>query len=203
MNVYVCSDWHLGHRKLAELGYRPGNFEDLILERHRDPSMASGDVLLNLGDVYLYPAGEQKARSLLEWYRQRGISTILVEGNHDSSRFSRAMKLGWSWACQRTTIEYGGRRILFTHAPETEFDEDLNVHGHLHTADGHRGGLMRDGRHALISMELLDYRPVKLEELVRLAETPVWSGGRFIKESAHGSRAVDSVGDAEKAEAEV
>lgn len=187
-NIFVCSDWHLGHQKMVDLGHRPPGFEGMISEHLRGAGMRRGDVLLNLGDVYLYHAGEEMLGGILAWTREQGISTVLVRGNHDSSRLGRALRSGWSWVCDSTSLECYGKKFLFTHVPvETDFQEDFNVHGHLHQVDGHRGGLIRDGKHILISMELMRYRPIPLTRLAEIRETPVYVLGKFAKESDVGN----------------
>lgn len=202
MRIFVCSDWHLGHETLVTLGHRPKDFERLIIENLDLTEMEPGDILLNLGDVYLHPAGEAMTEAALKRLKERGVQRILVAGNHDSTRFWRLMRMGWSWVCDSTTIHLHGKRFLFTHAPvEVPFDEDLNVHGHLHQVAGHRGGLIRDRKHVLISMELLRYRPVPLETVARLGQTPVYAVGKFVGEGDDsGQRAALGAGNVEESQ---
>jgi calcineurin-like phosphoesterase family protein len=191
----------MGHKAVVELGHRPTNYEDLIFDNIRAAGLEEGDVLLNLGDVYLYE-GEPLVKEILTWVKSRGASSVLVPGNHDSSKFGKLMRMGWSWVCDRMSLKYHGKNFLFTHVPvETPFEEDLNVHGHLHQVDGHRGGLIRDGKHVLISMELLKYRPIPLEVVAQLSETPLYVLGRFVGEGAQvGQRNSDGIGNVEESE---
>ena len=200
-NIYVCSDWHIGHETVVALGHRPVNFEDLLFDGLRAANMRPGDVLLNLGDVYLYE-GEERVKEMLAWAKFNGISTVLTPGNHDSNRFGRLMRMGWSWVCDKISLTYHGKKFLFTHEPvETPFEENFNVHGHLHQVDGHRGGLIRDGKHILISMEMLRYRPIPLEVVARLKETPMYVLGKFVGEGAQvGQGNIDGIGDVEEPE---
>lgn len=178
--IYLCSDWHLGHDKLVELAHRPHHFNDLIDKGLREQPWERGDTLLNLGDVYLGREGDGLARIITMWLYDIGVNTVLVQGNHDSKRLNRLLGMGWSWVCESTTLTYHGKRLLLTHEAVETFDGDLNIHGHLHQIDGHRGGLIRDGRHILLSCELMDYRPITLDRLLDIGATPKWENGKFV-----------------------
>lgn len=182
--LFTAADWHFGHYKLVELGYRPPNFEDWLWQHYVvDSSMQSGDVLINCGDVAMYAQGLQSARNLLQALKIRGVTTVCTLGNHDTGSFTRMQRLGFDFACDRLQLTYMGKVLLFSHEPHTllfpyEDYIDLNIHGHLHSLKSHRGDFMDDGRHALISSELCDYRPVPVEQVLRWG-TPKWEGGRF------------------------
>ncbi len=184
-NIFVTSDWHLGHDALAARNHRPENFSQMIMDNHVNSGITRDDVLLHLGDAYQGPVGEFALNNLLAIMRSKGVRTIGLRGNHDPIRFERSMRMGWGWVCDSISLSYHSKRFLFTHVPvETPFEEDYNVHGHLHAIEGHRGGLIRDGKHILISMELMNYHPILLDRLIHLGETPVRSLGKFVGEGA-------------------
>jgi calcineurin-like phosphoesterase family protein len=183
-DIYVSSDWHLGHDKLVELEHRPANFAESI--RTGLQILRSGDQLINLGDVCLYRSGEDLARQFLSDLRSRFVSTLLVLGNHDNPSIAWSLKLGWDAVVKLAVLDYRGRTLTFSHEPLPSGVLDalgahFNVHGHLHTPYGHRGNLIEDGRHILISAELMQYRPLTLDRLLRLGRTPVWETGKFVR----------------------
>ena len=204
INLLVTSDWHLGHDYLVDAGHRPKNFGQRIISNHVSVAKRD-DVMLHLGDAYHGPEGEFGLRNLLRELKARGVKTIGLRGNHDPVRFERFLRMGWDWVCDSLTLTYHHRKFLFTHLPvETNFSEDYNVHGHLHSVDGHRGGLIRDGQHILISMELLDYRPIPLERIIQIGQTPVRRlAGKFVGEGdplVDDERNIDGVGNPEESE---
>jgi calcineurin-like phosphoesterase family protein len=75
-------------------------------------------------------------------------------------------------------MTYDKSTILFTHEPVIGLHLpdgiDYNIHGHLHDLDGHRGPIERDGHHILISIELMQYKPISLERLLEIGSTPKW-----------------------------
>jgi calcineurin-like phosphoesterase family protein len=72
-----------------------------------------------------------------------------------------------------------GKRVVFTHEPLDRVDPwDVNIHGHLHRGV-HRGDVISDGRHILISVEHLQYQPIPLHTVIELGATPVYMDGRF------------------------
>ena len=51
-NVWVTTDFHIGHSKIKEYCLRPDNYEELILNNLKSV-VKSGDTVINLGDVLL------------------------------------------------------------------------------------------------------------------------------------------------------
>jgi calcineurin-like phosphoesterase family protein len=63
--------------------------------------------------------------------------------------------------------EFNGRRVLFSHYPDVERigQWDVNIHGHIHNSGyGHELDVNKDYRN--ISMEVMDYKPVKLWDVL-------------------------------------
>lgn len=180
--LFVTSDWHFGHEKMVELTHRPADFEDRILGHHLD-MLRYGDTLINCGDVALGGPGTEAATRLLAGLKSVGVSLVCVRGNHDpSGGFCKLQSMGFDFVCDSIGMRYMGRQLLFTHVPATDMaGVDINVHGHLHHLDGHRGSLIQDGKHILISSELCDYRPVPMDLVLKLGGSPQWVGGRFVR----------------------
>lgn len=176
--IFVSSDWHFGHEKLWNFG-RPRNFDERICEAHAT-ALVGGDTLINCGDFAIGRSGENRCAALLSGLRVKGVHLIGVRGNHDPDTVTRCQRMGWDFVADLFRFTYCGKHLMFTHEPwDIGSGIDLNIHGHLHDLDGHRGSLVRDGRHVLISSELCDYRPVPLDQALRLG-TPRWQKGRFV-----------------------
>lgn len=180
--IWLTADTHFCHDKLWKEGYRLEGFENLIL-RYADTFLAPNDVLLHLGDVCLYPRGTSLAKDWLAHMGRRGIKKWLVRGNHDHKSAEKYLEEGWDWCGDAMELDYMGKDLVFTHRPLPTVEvavSGFNIHGHLHSGE-HRGEVAEDGRHILVSQELLEYHPVSLKALVRLGVTPCFKDGRFVK----------------------
>jgi calcineurin-like phosphoesterase family protein len=174
-NIWLTSDWHFGHQRLVERGYRPDGFENRI-EKRLLAIIRPGDLLVHLGDVALHPGGEDRARDLLARLHP-DVVCCLIRGNHDSGSLSKYRRMGFDWTCDSMSLDWGGLRFTFSHEPRAE--GDINLHGHLHGGTHHPTA--PDQRCLLISMELTDYRPVSIRTVHALRCTPEWRGDRFCR----------------------
>jgi calcineurin-like phosphoesterase family protein len=194
-DIWIGSDLHFGHHQLVGIAGRPEDFIDRIFNNYLNTPWKSGDTLILLGDFALYPKGQQDGGEFMESIKDRGVHRLLVKGNHDPKSMWRCQRMGFDIALDAARITFGGRDWYFTHEPVGVLGSTINVHGHLHELDGHRGKLNPDesvtvlnkdgtyttfgGKHILISSELMDYRPIKLDRLLSIGHTPVWRKGRF------------------------
>lgn len=174
-SIWITTDWHFGHHRVVEKGYRPADYEDRI-EKNLLRAVMPGDTIICLGDVSLYPAGAERAKRLLALLHP-ATRCCLVRGNHDSASLSRYRSDGWDWVCDSMALDWGGARFTFSHEPRAE--GDINIHGHLHAGE-HREAAT-DPRCVLIALEFTDYRPVNLETILALRATPEWHKDRFRK----------------------
>src|SRR5579863_5577753 len=93
--VYVVSDWHLNHAKIATYCDRPANFTDLIVARHNE-IVKPEDTVINFGDVSI----GKKSDNVENLIRSLNGRKILVRGNHDRQWSNlRWMKAGFDFAC--------------------------------------------------------------------------------------------------------
>jgi calcineurin-like phosphoesterase family protein len=102
-----------------------------------------------------------------------------VTGNHDKKSASWYLSHNWDMVCESFTLFAFGKRILFSHKPlPVTFSSgiDLNIHGHFHdfslekiqTEEPHLAEFVGDKKHFLISLEKLNYAPVKLKHIITL-----------------------------------
>jgi len=169
----------LGHDKLVELAPRPADFEQQIFRNYTQVPWKPGDTLIITGDMALYPRGHKLAEELNGALRTLGVHLVLIKGNHDPKSIFRCQKMGFDVAMDAMRLTFHGKNLYFTHEPIGMLGNTINIHGHLHSLDSHRGTFDRDGRHILLSSELMDYRPIALTRLLQIG-TPKWEGGRFV-----------------------
>lgn len=162
MKVYVISDTHFNHDKIAEYCKRPDNHYKLM--KSGMEGISSKDCIVHLGDFCLGKE-EEMHKEFLSGVKAR---KILVLGNHDSKSWSWYMSHGWDFVCDAFRLYYGGKWIMFSHIPQPwDGVWDINIHGHLHNL-GHREGEHSFKRqwHRLYAPELMDYRPIELSKLL-------------------------------------
>lgn len=188
MKYLLTTDWHLGHKKIAEYCNRPAWFGDLLLTRTCaavDELKKTGErvCLINLGDVFLGKDGEAEAL----WFMSSvgADENLLVKGNHDRKSIAWFLANGWDKVYPKgfkiPGIGNDGYLTywLLTHRPHVfvaNGNKVINIHGHQHNAPA-----PADPRHILLSPEHMDYRPIELEELLALGGSPKWDGERFVK----------------------
>ena len=99
-----------------------------------------------------------------EWWREAPGEKWLVLGNHDVDPVNQVRPLD----VHRTAVTVaapGDPPLLLTHVPLLQVPAGcVNVHGHVH-----RNESPSRNRHVNVSVEQLDYRPVRLGDVRRLA----------------------------------
>lgn len=166
MNIWIWGDPHFAHdrhhAKLVEWENRPDDYEDIIL-REYNQVVQSDDTSICLGDVCI--GGNEIWE---RWVLKLQGNKVLVLGNHDSKTYKWYMGRGFQFACDTFTWYYHGFKIIFSHVPITSslLDHyDINIHGHLHANSNHE--LPLTDKHILYSPELNNYKPIKLDTLLK------------------------------------
>lgn len=168
LDMFLVSDTHFGHDNIIEYCGRPRNHEQLIVQNWNS-IVGNDDVVLHIGDVIF---NNQKGSI---YARQLKGRKFLLRGNHDGH--SR------DWFADRGFTKLDARRlewlspegllVVFSHEPIGSHTEwDINIHGHIHNNGwyGHHVDqtsgldLTRDYRN--ISIEVMDYKPVRLREVL-------------------------------------
>ncbi len=125
-------------------------------------SKVNSGVIFHLGDFGF--------RNLRYWHElffdsiQSGVKTWLIRGNHDKKSIPWYLSQGWDFVADAVSMTIEGVSYLFTHRPEFAFEEDYNIHGHLHIGE-HRLCEISD-YNVLVSMEKNNYKPVLLSNLM-------------------------------------
>ena len=164
-NIFIISDTHFGHKNILnfknEDGSRVRDFvsveemDELIVENW-NKTVKDEDIVYHLGDVY-FGAGHRHIKRL------RGRKRLIL-GNHDEGKdvmFREDFQKILVW---RMFPEFD---CLLTHVPVHEsalYKVKYNLHGHVHSG-GHRG-LIEDPRYVNCCVEVQNYTPKAIEELI-------------------------------------
>ena len=163
-STWVWSDLHLGHDNIIRYTNRPfadAAQMDACLYDNWEGTVGNDDDLVFVGDVAM-----RSAVGPHTWQRVRdatGAKKHLVIGNHDLTGAGRLRIDGFDMIGAVLFVD-GDPPLVFTHIPLTDVPEGcVNVHGHTHDETP------RTTPHINVSVEQLDYRPVALPRLRRLA----------------------------------
>lgn len=166
MTIFIVSDTHFGHANILNFKQENGDpvrlFEsveemDELMVKNWNDVVGETDHVYHLGDVYFGQGWKHISR--LKGKKR------LVLGNHDNpldQNLYRHFKKMMVW---RDFKEYD---CILSHVPIHEaslFKRSKNLHGHIHN-DGHRG-LIDDPRYINCCVEVRNYTPIPIEELVK------------------------------------
>ena len=163
-NVFVISDWHFGHKSVIEFANRPGNHEEIIIERCNEV-VKKHDTLLFLGDLTF--VNKEKTRFFTD--RIKCKNKYMIFGNHDNRTDKFYRDCGFKPLPQIYTElrnKYGHIfKTLITHKPVVDLPFGyLNVHGHIHRGTHREYSLSQ--AHINVSCEPLEFYPVQLGTII-------------------------------------
>ena len=162
--TWIWSDLHLGHEYSRTVFGRPfptAAAADEAMMVGWYEQVTEGETIICLGDVTV--DGEALPHHQ-EWWQKAPGAKWLVLGNHDVDPINgvRPFKI------DRTAVTLyaaGDPPLLLTHVPLLQVPHGaVNVHGHVHEQES-----PTPNRHVNISVEQLNYRPARLNEIRRLA----------------------------------
>lgn len=162
-DYWFISDTHFQHENI--LKFSPSPFStiedrDEALIDNWNSLVKPGDFVYHLGDVFF--GSKDKFKTL--WPRLKGSKRLIV-GNHDDIKF---LSSGGFFSKVCLWKVWDGKPLLLTHVPVHEDcmherviqSGGVNVHGHTHSNGS------PDGPYRSVCVELTDYKPVNLEELI-------------------------------------
>lgn len=168
LDTWIISDTHWGHDNIVRYCHRPQNHDELMFSRWRE-TVGKDDPLLHLGDVMFWRSSRQE---LLDKIVALPGRKRLIVGNHDKRKIRK--QLGFVEIYSSIWLVIGEHRVFFTHAPaapqEPPVDWTINIHGHIHN-NGYDSLVDRTLDYRNVSVEVMDYRPVRLREILE--------GGRY------------------------
>ena len=163
--TWVWSDLHIGHRNILWLG--GGRPFDSLAEMDTAlwdvwySTVGRDDTLVCVGDFAMGPG-----RTGATWEKVRSAPgrSVLVIGNHDLGRQGTLMVHGFDRVAALLTTP-GDPPLIWTHLPLPNVPEGhVNVHGHQHHTPPTVGT-----PHINVCVEQLEYRPILMDRLRRLA----------------------------------
>jgi len=162
---YVISDTHFGHGNLIEYCNRPfddtGEMNGEMVVRWQN-TVNSADTVIHLGDAR-HPPDPYTAES---WMDALDGQIVLVRGNHDEG----VTPNGTLHVFESVTIRHGRWSFYMEHAPINGFG-GWQIHGHVHNNDVENYPFINyENKTINVSVELIDYRPVALDEIIHHME---------------------------------
>lgn len=163
-DTWIISDTHFFHENIRKYCDRPENWQDLIIKNWND-LISPDDPILHLGDFAL---GKKSNFELLTGMLNGRL--FLIRGNHDRLGRTYCAAHGVILVKDPLLVEYGHQtKLAFSHRPIVPLpDGILNLHGHIHNVPPPPEGSNLGPNHINMSIEVRDYRPWRLREIVKL-----------------------------------
>jgi len=165
-DIFIISDTHFGHENILKFVDTEGaplrQFHDVHhMNEHMvecwNKTVKDSDIVYHLGDVYF-----DKGYEILP--RLRGRKRLIL-GNHDNGKSDFIQKHFQKVLMWREFEEFN---CVMTHVPIHEsglYKRKYNLHGHVHK--GSHRGLIEDERYINCCVEVHNYTPVAIEDLVK------------------------------------
>lgn len=164
-DIWFTSDTHFGHKNIISFCDRPfSSVEELdeVLIQNWNSVVKQGDLVYHLGDVFMGPNNQDKHHYTMG--RLNGSKRLIV-GNHDDIPYLSAG--GWFQKVMMWRV-WHDKPLVFSHVPIHQDSIQkrildvggVNVHGHTHNMGS------PEGPYKSVCVELTNYTPVNLEELI-------------------------------------
>lgn len=162
--TWLISDTHFFHVNIGQYCNRPDGWQDLIIANW-NRFIRPGEIVFHLGDLAL-----GKKESIVALVPQLNGRLYLMRGNHDRRGEAFYRELAITLVKEPYRMETNeGIRLVFSHRPILPLAPGvLNLHGHIHNSPTPELG----PRHINISIEVRQYRPWRLEEILQPYPTP-------------------------------
>lgn len=164
--IFIISDTHFGHENILGFKLEDGSsvrsFSDVhdmneTMVENWNKVVGDTDIVYHLGDVFF-----GKGHEVLP--RLKGRKRLVV-GNHDNPKSEHIQKHFQKIMLWR---EFSDFKCVLTHVPVHEsslFKRSYNLHGHIH--NGSHRGLLEDERYINCCVEVNDYRPRAIEDIMK------------------------------------
>ena len=157
---YIISDTHHGHANIIEYCDRPFEsceaMDEQMVSRWNEV-VDEGDIVYHLGDVAIDSAIADRVLQRLDG------QIVVVSGNHDAFSENSVVPV-----VDSLTLRHGRYQFLCSHRPQPDFS-GWQIHGHIHNNDVGQYPFIHQNRQTVnVSVELIGYKPLQLDELVRL-----------------------------------
>ncbi len=160
--TWIISDTHFFHENIGRYCNRPENWQELIIKNWND-LISPDETILHLGD---FSFGKRSNLDILT--EQLHGKIILIRGNHDRLGRVRYESRGVTIVNETIYVELDEKvKIIFSHWPVVPLDDGvINIHGHIHNSPPPAEGSVLGPNHINMSVEVRDYRPWQLKDIV-------------------------------------
>lgn len=163
--TYYSSDWHLGH----------GNSERgiIVFERQQFKTIQEHDqYLLNLFKSwaekwatgselwFLGDFGDPSYLWIFDIFRGMGHTVHFLYGNHD--RLEDFKHVGEHVDYVHQYPVYLSHKLVVSHEPVAVYEDQINIHGHLHSA------ILKDDNHINANVHVANYQPISQKRLDKI-----------------------------------
>ena len=167
--VFILSDTHFNHSNIIKYCNRPfksvDEMNDVIINNW-NKVVGKDDIVFHLGDFFL--GSKYDLKDIVS--RLNG-KIYLVRGNHD--RLSIKSYEDFGIVVLKGVVILDEFRVVLSHKPLVDSiikDDYINIHGHIHDKrleDIYDNDLYDCHRHINVSLDVLDFKPVLLENLLK------------------------------------
>lgn len=166
--IWFTSDEHYGHRNIIDFCNRP--FKDVddmtekLIENHNS-AVKKGDLVYHLGDMFWRSLTVEQAVAI----RQRLVGQhYYIYGNHCELFRHKILRDQFVWCRDVFNLKIQGLpNIWLSHYAHEDWNGShrgsYHLFGHVHGAKPNPVGLKMD-----VGVDLHDYRPVSLDEIVHV-----------------------------------
>ncbi len=160
--TWIISDTHFFHDNIGRYCNRPENWQELIIKNWND-LISPDETVLHLGD---FSFGKRSNFDILT--EQLHGKIILIRGNHDRLGRVRYESRGVTIVNEPIYVELDEKmKIVFSHWPVVPLDDGvINIHGHIHNSPPPSEGSVLGPNHINMSVEVRDYRPWRLKDII-------------------------------------
>ena len=170
MKIYYISDLHFSHEKIIKFCNRPYKTieemdEDII--NKWNSIVTPNYVVRILGDIALPKSKDDVEKAIKLVKRLNGKKSLII-GNHDTELLEEErFRQLFSSIKHYDKVTDNGRNVILSHYPIEEWDGFykgyIHLYGHIHNNNVNLKKL--DNRYN-VSLEVLDYKPKTLDEII-------------------------------------
>lgn len=179
---YVVSDTHWFHNNIVGFSGRDKQIRwltgkdidhnDYMVQRWNNV-VGRDDTILHLGDLVW--GGATSAVFFEEIAPMLNGDKYLILGNHDKKQWKQTYRDAGFKVIKPFTTKVNGKRVSFSHYPldpSVHHENIIRVHGHIHNngypiaADWREGTVPTRENHINVSVEMIDYTPQKITDLI-------------------------------------
>ena len=149
-----------------------------VLIENWNNTVTDFDTVFHLGDVALTIESDMK-----ELIPKLNGKKILIRGNHDKKSKEFFRKVGFDFVLE-SIVKLNNEKLVLSHRPLEDIeipDGYINVHGHIHNKPLHKinpntnkmeypENLYSEKLHINVSADVIDFKPISLNELFKKIE---------------------------------